>query len=173
MFLEKIFDEIKKNDWSFLIAHTLGVDHCGHRYGITHSEMARKLRQMDHLIQNITQTMTDDTILFVMGDHGMTNNGDHGGDSLQEIESALFVYSKKANFQNEKEIQTVEQVDFVPTLSLLLDIPIPFSNLGLVIKSLIPHERYFNALKLNSIQIMRYAQQYNVFEPNIEVIFIV
>jgi hypothetical protein len=39
--------------------------------------------------------MDSETILFVLGDHGMTQTGDHGGDSLDEISSALFVYSPK------------------------------------------------------------------------------
>lgn len=43
--------------------------------------------------RNITQLMKDDTILFVMGDHGMTKTGDHGGDSPDELEAALFIYS--------------------------------------------------------------------------------
>lgn len=30
-----------------------------------------------------------------MGDHGMTENGDHGGDSNLELETALVFYSKK------------------------------------------------------------------------------
>ena len=37
--------------------------------------------------------MDEDTILFVMGDHGMTRTGDHGGDSNDELEAGLFVYS--------------------------------------------------------------------------------
>lgn len=61
-----------------LIAHTLGVDHCGHRYGPNHIEMSAKLQQVDELIYNLTKLITDDTILFVMGDHGMTRSGDHG-----------------------------------------------------------------------------------------------
>jgi len=32
--------------------------------------------------------------LFVLGDHGMTTTGDHGGDSSDEVDAALFVYSK-------------------------------------------------------------------------------
>lgn len=39
--------------------------------------------------------MTDDTILFVLGDHGMTKTGDHGGDSKEEVDAALFVYSSQ------------------------------------------------------------------------------
>ena len=38
--------------------------------------------------------MDDETILFVLGDHGMTRTGDHGGDSEDELNAALFVYSK-------------------------------------------------------------------------------
>ena len=76
--LDKIYEEISRDDWTVVIAHTLGVDHCGHRYGPENSEMALKLRQMDELVYNLTLLMDDDTILFVMGDHGMTKNGDHG-----------------------------------------------------------------------------------------------
>lgn len=124
---------------------------------------------MDELIKNLTQTIEEDTILFVMGDHGMTNNGDHGGDSQLETESALFVYAMNGYFEETEKIPIINQIDFPPTLSLLMDIPIPFSNLGLIIEDLIPKDRLNNALKLNVIQMMRYAQQYNVFEPNIEV----
>lgn len=43
--------------------------------------------------RNVTKHIKEDTILFVMGDHGMTRTGDHGGDSREELEAALFVYS--------------------------------------------------------------------------------
>jgi len=28
-----VAEEMKKSDWSLLIGHMLGVDHCGHTYG--------------------------------------------------------------------------------------------------------------------------------------------
>ena len=43
--------------------------------------------------RNVTSLLSDDTILFVMGDHGMTGTGDHGGDSQDELSAGLFVYS--------------------------------------------------------------------------------
>ena len=43
--------ELKRNDWDVVIAHFLGVDHCGHRYGPNHPEMKRKLLQMDSVIK--------------------------------------------------------------------------------------------------------------------------
>ncbi len=37
--------------------------------------------------------LQNDTILFVFGDHGMTRTGDHGGDSVDEVDAALFIHS--------------------------------------------------------------------------------
>ena len=47
----QIFDELKKKDWKLLIAHCLGVDHAGHRYGPNHQEMKRKLKEMDVFVR--------------------------------------------------------------------------------------------------------------------------
>ena len=35
--------------------------------------------------RNVTRSLSDDTLLLVFGDHGMTKNGDHGGDSMDEL----------------------------------------------------------------------------------------
>lgn len=45
--------ELERNDWQVLIAHLLGVDHCGHRYGPIHPEMTRKLDEVDNLIRHV------------------------------------------------------------------------------------------------------------------------
>ena len=47
------------------------------------------------LSRRVMSSMSNDTVLLVMGDHGMTWNGDHGGDSHDEVVSGLFVFSKK------------------------------------------------------------------------------
>ncbi|KAF8770580.1 GPI ethanolamine phosphate transferase 3 like protein [Argiope bruennichi] len=48
--LKHLYDEMEKNDSEVIIAHFLGVDHCGHRYGPKHPEMSRKLQQMNSVI---------------------------------------------------------------------------------------------------------------------------
>ena len=96
--LDFLFDELKRNDHSVLLAHFLGVDHCGHTFGRNHPEMERKLKQMDSIIRQALREIHNDTILFVIGDHGMTPNGDHGGDSELEMTSTLFAYAPKHNF---------------------------------------------------------------------------
>lgn len=129
-----------KSQWDLLIGHCLGVDHAGHRYGPDHPAMNTKLRQMDDFIRRLTATIDEKTLLVVMGDHGMDDRGDHGGESDDEIEAALWMYSKSPVFGRilpehavppaNAKIRPVNQIDLVPTLSLLLGIPIPYNNLG-------------------------------------------
>lgn len=64
--------------WDVLIAHFLGVDHVGHAWGCDHPLMAPKLEQMEHVIRDVMAAIDEETLLLVMGDHGMTWDGDHG-----------------------------------------------------------------------------------------------
>lgn len=139
--MEHIFPLMDKRDeWDLLVGHCLGVDHAGHRYGPDHPEMTKKLRQMDTFIRDLAATVDDETVLIVMGDHGMDGKGDHGGESDDEVQAALWMYSPKGIFGRTKpeyatppataEIRAVNQIDLVPTLALLMGIPIPFNNLG-------------------------------------------
>ncbi|KAK5988973.1 GPI ethanolamine phosphate transferase 3 [Cladobotryum mycophilum] len=130
----------KDGDWDLLIGHCLGVDHAGHRYGPNHPAMTAKLEQMDGFIRKVTDSIDDNTLLIVMGDHGMDSKGDHGGESDDEVEAALWMYSKQPVFGRTApehktppataKIRPVNQIDLIPTLALLLGIPIPFNNLG-------------------------------------------
>ncbi len=43
--------------------------------------------------REVISALQNDTILFVFGDHGMTRTGDHGGDSTDEVDAALFIHS--------------------------------------------------------------------------------
>lgn len=144
--IEHIFPIIENTDetdeeWDVTIGHLLGVDHAGHRYGPNHPEMKKKLEQMNTFIQDVVNSIEDDTLLIVMGDHGMDSKGDHGGESLQEVESTLWMYSKNPFFGRLEESfynttaygenhRSVNQIDLVSTISLLLGLPVPFNNLG-------------------------------------------
>ncbi|EEB08357.1 pig-O [Schizosaccharomyces japonicus yFS275] len=138
-----IYDYVQQDHWDVLIAHYLGVDHVGHRLGPDHPAMADKLEQMDNTIKKLMRLIDEDTLLVVMGDHGMDKKGDHGGDSFEECNSALWLYSKRPAFKRlndeRNDVNTVLQVDLAPTLSLLLGNPIPYGSLG----SIIPEPFYY------------------------------
>lgn len=56
--------------------------------------------------------MDDDTTLLVIGDHGMTITGDHGGDSDDETIALLFAHVKSNKFVNNHDFdnETMQQV---------------------------------------------------------------
>ena len=163
--------------WDVLFGHYLGVDHAGHRYGPDHPATNSKLREMDNVIRKVITLLDDNTLLVVMGDHGMDVKGDHGGESDDEVQAALWMYSKKAVFgrgHNGKmeppataKDRPVGQIDLVPTLSLLLGMPIPFNNLGAPIAEAFvgPGEpdwqRLASVNALASAQISRYQHEYS------------
>ncbi|XP_052860167.1 GPI ethanolamine phosphate transferase 3 isoform X2 [Anopheles cruzii] len=164
--------EIARPDWDIIVAHFLGVDHCGHRYGPLHEEMRRKLREMDTVMRGVVEQMTDGTTLIVIGDHGMTQTGDHGGESTEEVEALFFMYSKGVPLLSrayDDYGQVMQQIDLVPTLATILGIPIPHSNLGQINFQLLPDTivdsflRYQLALVhlwQNARQIQGYFQRY-------------
>ncbi|KAK1945478.1 GPI ethanolamine phosphate transferase 3 [Phytophthora citrophthora] len=155
-----LFPELQKPDWDLLIAHFLGVDHVGHTHGPSSAFMAEKLDEMNGVLEKLLQTLKDmpdgdDVLLAVLGDHGMSADGNHGGASDEETGAALFLYSKGSlvvtgGEDDSKEgndlrkfaekirdsSREVPQVDLVPTLALLSGLPIPFGNLGSIIPSL-------------------------------------
>ena len=49
--LRNLIPHLRKKDWDVTIAHFLGVDHCGHRYGPDHPAMADKLTQMNEMLR--------------------------------------------------------------------------------------------------------------------------
>jgi GPI ethanolamine phosphate transferase 3 subunit O len=164
---------MKKTDWDLLIAHFLGVDHCGHKHGPMHQEMARKLSEMNEVIEKISHTMDDDTVLLVMGDHGMTVTGDHGGASADETEALLFAYSKQKHLvptHYDDNVNVMQQIDLAPTLAAILGVPVPFSNLGKLNLQLLPdvtvegfqrHQLLVRHLWQNAKQIKNYFDQYS------------
>ncbi|TVU22403.1 hypothetical protein EJB05_32096, partial [Eragrostis curvula] len=139
----------------FLIAHFLGVDHAGHIFGVESTPMTHKLEQYNKILDDVVDTLRslskpggphENTLLLVMGDHGQTLNGDHGGGTAEEVETSLFAWSPKAPpdavlsvlgesscnvdlHGKEMCISTMQQLDFAATISALLGIPFPFGSL--------------------------------------------
>lgn len=176
---EHIFPLLEKGNaskWDVLIGHYLGVDHAGHRYGPNHPAMTAKLQQMDGVLRRVAAEIDDETLLVVMGDHGMDSKGDHGGESSDELEAAIWMYNKAGKFGRgsadsvlpppDAKTRPIDQIDLVPSLALLLGLPIPFNNLGTPIIEAFIGKRgddFKNLALVNRLaaaQIHRYQEEY-------------
>ncbi|KAF9432887.1 mannose-ethanolamine phosphotransferase gpi13 [Entomortierella beljakovae] len=185
-----------QSKWDLLVAHFLGVDHCGHTYGPNDPHMEHKLTEMNEQLEKVISSASDDTLVVIMGDHGMNGHGDHGGDSDDEVKAGLVIYSKRKLVNRDilKKLslgdmlqytepiggsvyRTVTQIDLVPTLSLLLGLPIPFNNLGSVIPELFlsannPENAARNllrAIQLNAAQVSTYFSSYMDLHPTSDI----
>ncbi|CAK9169181.1 unnamed protein product [Ilex paraguariensis] len=158
-------EELNRTDWNMLILHYLGLDHVGHTGGRNSVLMGPKLTEMDEVIEKIhlstIQTRNIDnerTLLMVISDHGMAENGNHGGSSFEETDSlALFIGLRNYYHASASHI-TAHQVDIAPTLALLFGVPIPKNNVGILLMEnfhSLTDDQQLRALELNSWQLLR------------------
>ncbi|KAH9712748.1 GPI ethanolamine phosphate transferase 2 [Citrus sinensis] len=161
-----LVDELSRDDWNLLILHYLGLDHVGHIGGRSSLLMAPKLAEMDEVVKMIhTSILTREndqgwTLLVVVSDHGMTENGNHGGSSFEEADSLALFVGLRGHVSDYKSAtqNTAQQVDIAPTLALLLGVPIPKNNVGVLIAETfdqLKDDHQLRALELNSWQLFR------------------
>lgn len=157
--IEHMFPALYRNDWDVLIAHFLGVDHAGHIFGVDSSPMIEKLEQYNGILEEVVSILKnhsepgglhENTMLIVMGDHGQTLNGDHGGGTPEEVETSIFAMSMHAHVgsipskldasdckiavdgRNDICIGSIPQLDFAVTMAALIGVPFPFGSVGRV-----------------------------------------
>ncbi|KAM7264085.1 hypothetical protein ACFE04_001768 [Oxalis oulophora] len=146
--IEHLLPSLYEEDWDVLVAHFLGVDHAGHIFGVDSRPMIEKLEQYNDMLEKVIEVIRsqsgpgglhENTLLMVLGDHGQTLNGDHGGGSAEEVETSLFAMNFKkppfsVSFESDQNVCTssIEQLDFAATVSALLGIPFPFGSIGRV-----------------------------------------
>ena len=120
-----------------MILHFLGLDHIGHIAGPSSPLIEPKLLEMDNIMERLYKAMLSwdqeneaPSLLVLCGDHGMSDAGSHGGASLPETStplvflSPLFEHGEGGIFSRKQ----VQQIDLVPSLSLLLGLPVPQSR---------------------------------------------
>ncbi|CAI5757925.1 unnamed protein product [Candida verbasci] len=160
--------QLLNNQWHGLILHYLGLDHIGHKGGPNSIYMKPKQIEMDNILSRLYSYIlkNQDTLIILMGDHGMNDIGNHGGSSIGETSAALSLISPKFNVkqksplpknQNFDYYHKINQIDLVPILSSLLNFPIPKNSLGVISKEVLtlwPESQRLKILKENSKQIM-------------------
>lgn len=163
--IERLLQSV--NNYDVIIAHLINLDAYGHIYEtVEHPEMERQVIVYDNLIGEIYKRMSEDTLLVVCSDHGVDDNGAHGGVSTLEMSAVGVFISKDERFvglpgidaetqkvrkrhisrtyeEDPRVIQSVDshpiihQDDILPTLCYLMGIPIPKVSCGNFIHELV------------------------------------
>jgi phosphatidylinositol glycan class O len=152
----------KALEFDFFVCHFLGIDHVGHIQMDSSSPfMFKKFQQMDDFLIKITESIDEQTTLIVVSDHGMTQQGIHGGNTRDESETLLLGFSKRGFLKGNPKVpkymldeqdlihsenpffhplkqsaelyKSIPAIAMAPTLSLLMGLNIPFSSVGKMI----------------------------------------
>ncbi|KZN83860.1 GPI ethanolamine phosphate transferase [Penicillium chrysogenum] len=144
-----------REDWSALVFHFPGMDHIGHTGGPESPYILRKQQEMDFIIREIytaieSQPHLSSTLFVVAGDHGMNQQGNHGGSSAGEISPGMLLISPDLkSLPSDREAPTaphgtgfdfysvIKQPDIVPTLAGLLGFRIPSKSEGVFMPQLL------------------------------------
>lgn len=164
----KLIEEIKNDlESEIKFIHIISLDALGHSYGTNHINIQKALKRADDLVNHLYRNMDDDTLLVVTSDHGVTNEGAHGGNSKFEMASTCGFYSKKINIlQNydsnvyntnfiskfydlsfvntdmdfisaKNPYKIIHQDDILPTVAYLMGVPTPTNTYGNLIPYLV------------------------------------
>ncbi|KAL7750225.1 major facilitator superfamily transporter protein [Sorochytrium milnesiophthora] len=162
--LDQLTATTRSNDSAIdvLVLHYLGLDHVGHSSGAAGARMPAKQKEMDAVVHTVYTRLASAhprTLFVLLGDHGMTDIGNHGGSSAPETSTAMLFISPSfpaTARPSSTPIPRINQLDLVPTLSLLFGLPIPLNNVGTVISDLIndqPKSTVLDALHQNARQL--------------------
>ncbi|KAI6169014.1 hypothetical protein EDD17DRAFT_457345 [Pisolithus thermaeus] len=135
--------------------------------------MKAKLENMNTFLGQLVRIVDEDTLLILLGGRGVDQTGNHGGGRVLETSFAAWIYSRSASLSSSSisllaEIlpettspgerlphRSIQQLDLVTTISLLLGLPIPFNNPSSIIPELFDRgvSSVKEALELNARQI--------------------
>lgn len=158
------------DSFKILIVHVLGVDHVGHGYLGDKELIKAKLSEYDSFIETFIEKAGGDGCVTIFGDHGMTEKGEHGGETWNELAAGL-IHSDGSGFfefkaRHEAFIRSMQdirkgilktscipQVDLTATISFLHGIGIPSSCAGSIVPEiLISHL----TKKFNDTEVVKY-----------------
>ena len=114
---------IRRNLPDLLLIHLMGMDFIGEKFGANSREYRNHALYQDSLLAvSIPEWRSMGYTLLVTSDHGMSNDGSHGGTTEDVREIPLFLISDINQIEEKKE-ETISQLQIAPTLLKLLELP--------------------------------------------------
>lgn len=166
LLMNKLVNEIGK--YTYALSHFSLLDCYGHDYTIFSKECKAILVEYDLMIKQIYEKMDEETLMVVLSDHGVNDDGSHGGGNIKEISSTgIFISKKEFELQDNEgfdairnsytrkiydadekwvmskdKLKIIHQNDIVPTICALIGLPIPFNCIGNLVHELVGNDSF-------------------------------
>lgn len=114
---------VRRYSPDYMLVHPMGMDYTGELYGANSSQYRNHaIRQDMWLSSYISEWMSLGYNILITGDHGMNDDGLHGGTTIQVREVPLFIMGPDlTGLGDTREIISMLQI--APTVSKLLGLP--------------------------------------------------
>lgn len=90
----------RKTDADFLLIHSMNIDDSGHKFGLNSPQYRNKAKEAGNIISNyLPDWLAAGYQVIVTSDHGMNNDGSHGGILAEERLVPLFVIGNRFSLQ--------------------------------------------------------------------------
>jgi len=109
----------------YMLVHPMGMDYLGEKYGSISKEYRNHAIHQDVMLSRlISEWLQEGYNILVSGDHGMNEDGMHGGTTQLVREIPLFLMGKEMKTAGLIR-ESVSQLQMAPTMCKLLGLPIP------------------------------------------------
>jgi len=112
--------------YDFVVAHVTFGDHAAHGYGVHSPDYDALFGDLDRLVAKANKKIGPQATLVVMGDHGHTEEGNHG----MGLDVPTFLLYRGPGFAEGLDLGSVSITDHRYLLSHALSIPLPASYGG-------------------------------------------
>jgi predicted AlkP superfamily pyrophosphatase or phosphodiesterase len=116
---------VRRYSPDYMLVHPMGMDHLGEHYGANSSQYRNHaIRQDVWLSGYISEWMSLGYNILVTGDHGMNDDGLHGGTTPNVREVPLYLMGADISGLGDT-LEIVSQLQIAPTICRILGLPIP------------------------------------------------
>jgi predicted AlkP superfamily pyrophosphatase or phosphodiesterase len=116
---------VRRYSPDYLLLHPMGMDYLGETFGSDTSQYRNNATRQDSILAPmIMEWREKGYTIFVTGDHGINNDGNHGGPAPEQREVPLFVIQPGGKGRGDTG-DVVSHLQIAPTVLSLLNIPIP------------------------------------------------
>jgi hypothetical protein len=123
---------IKNNQIDLVFIQFTGLEFAAKQQGGLSSNIYQVAAStIDFYLGHINRTVDlNNTVLMILGDHGLTESGGHGGDEIEITRQPLIVIGKNIIPGSYTDIR---QIDIAPTISTILGLPSPKAAHGRIL----------------------------------------
>lgn len=109
----------------YMLVHPMGMDHLGEQFGANSKQYRNHAIHQDVMLSRlVSEWMQGGYNILVTGDHGMNEDGMHGGTTSAVREVPLFLISKGMKATGVVK-ESISQMQIAPTICDLLGLPTP------------------------------------------------